>query len=300
MGDWPHRTARLSESPEAAAGPRHSRIPAQRKLVPGDRIRPLARTSAARPTVRSGGRVVRSAPVGVVRDTGRTEIRRERGVHRSPPRDRGRSRSAPLPVFTVGHSTRTRRELVDLLKAHGIHQVVDIRSIPRSRFNPQFNQDSFSRYVTSRDLRYRHAPGLGGLRRPRSDSSNTAWRNLSFRGFADYMQSREFESAIERLVSASRRSTTVLLCAEAVPWRCHRSLIGDALSARKIPVIDLIGRGPGRSHRFTPWGIVRRGRVSYPKAGESLGPNRNDDSPRSPARRRSRPRRVSRTVARMR
>lgn len=167
-------------------------------------------------------------------------------------------------VFTIGHSTRTTKEFVALLIAHGVKQLVDVRSIPRSRHNPQFNETRLARSLENVGIRYRHVPGLGGLRHARRDSMNTAWRNASFRGFADYMQTPEFEEALDQLIHWAEKKRTAIMCAEAVPWRCHRSMIADALLARGLRVEEIASQERTRPHILTPWASVRRKRVSYP------------------------------------
>jgi len=172
-------------------------------------------------------------------------------------------------VLTVGHSTKTLKQFVALLLAHGVKQLIDVRTIPRSRHNPQFNQDRLPRSLQKAGIRYRHMAELGGLRHARRDSTNTAWRNLSFRGFADYMQTPEFEEALEQLTHWAQKRRTVIMCAEAVPWRCHRSMIGDALLARDIRVEEIASRTRTRPHTLTPWAHVRGKRVSYPASLKS-------------------------------
>src|ERR1700693_2937720 len=142
----------------------------------------------------------------------------------------------PLVVFTIGHSTRPLEKFIRLLKAHGIRRVVDVRTIPRSRHNPQFNRGQLSPALHSARIHYRHVPGLGGLRHARRDSANTGWRNVNFRGYADYMQTSAFEESLASCIELAKREQVVLMCAEAVPWRCHRSLIADALIVRRIDV----------------------------------------------------------------
>src|SRR6185369_14353784 len=138
------------------------------------------------------------------------------------------NRSAPV-IFTVGHSTRSFEELLAILRAHGVKRLIDVRTIPRSRHNPQFNRETFSKALHNRGFSYRHMKALGGLRRARPDSTNTGWRNASFRGFADYMQTSSFKEALDALIELATQKRTAIMCAEAVPWRCHRSLIADAL-----------------------------------------------------------------------
>lgn len=169
-----------------------------------------------------------------------------------------------LPVFTIGHSTRPIEEFVHLLQAHGVQHLIDIRTVPRSRTNPQFNRDTLPNSLKNAGLQYLHMPELGGLRHPRSDSENTAWRNASFRGYADYMQTPEFGAAIERLVELGGRRQVAIMCAEAVPWRCHRSLVADALTARGISVEDIMSDTRRQPHKLTPFARVEGTRVWYP------------------------------------
>ncbi len=142
-----------------------------------------------------------------------------------------------MTVSTVGHSTHPIDEFIGILQAHGIRRLVDVRTIPRSRRNPQFNRENLPGSLQSAGIEYHHMPGLGGLRHPRKDSMNTGWRNASFRGYADYMQTPEFGENLDRLIDLASDTATAIMCAEAVPWRCHRSLISDALAARDIPVL---------------------------------------------------------------
>jgi uncharacterized protein (DUF488 family) len=167
-------------------------------------------------------------------------------------------------VFTVGHSTRPIGEFLALLEGHGIRLLVDVRTVPRSRHNPQFNQDALRTALRRARISYRHMKGLGGLRHPHKDSPNGAWRNASFRGFADYMQTQEFASNVERLTELARKRATAIMCAEAVPWRCHRSLIGDALLVRGFRVEELSSLSTTRAHTMTPWAKVRGRRILYP------------------------------------
>jgi len=167
-------------------------------------------------------------------------------------------------VYTVGHSTRPIADFLALLEAHGIRLLVDVRTIPRSRHNPQFNQDALRVALRRARIAYRHLKGLGGLRRAQKDSPNMAWRNASFRGFADYMQTLEFAENLERLMELARRRPTAVMCAEAVPWRCHRALIADALLVRGFRAEELSSLTSTRPHTLTPWARVRRGRITYP------------------------------------
>lgn len=173
-------------------------------------------------------------------------------------------RAGAFVVYTVGHSTRSIEEFLALLRAHGVRLLVDVRTVPRSRHNPQFNQDALRAALRRAQVGYRHMKGLGGLRHPRKDSPNGAWRNASFRGFADYMQTEEFGENVERLIELARQRQAAIMCAEAVPWRCHRSLIADALLARRIRVEELSSLSSTRAHTLTPWARVRGKRVLYP------------------------------------
>ncbi len=166
----------------------------------------------------------------------------------------------------MGHSTRTTIEFETLLIAHGVKQLADVRTIPRSRHNPQFNGDRLPRSLQKVGIRYRHMAELGGLRHARPDSVNTAWRNASFRGFADYMQTPEFKTALDQLIRLAEMRRTAIMCAEAVPWRCHRSLIADALVGRGIHVAEIISGTHTRPHILTPWARVVRKQVTYPAA----------------------------------
>jgi 3-methyladenine DNA glycosylase/8-oxoguanine DNA glycosylase len=166
-------------------------------------------------------------------------------------------------IYTVGHSTRSLDELVTLLRAAGVSVLVDIRTIPRSRHNPQFNRDALRVALRSRQLRYVHLPALGGLRRARPDSPNAGWRNASFRGYADYMLTEDFEAGLGEL-RALAQNTAALMCAEAVPWRCHRSLVADALAVRGAQVEHITGTGHARPHHLTSFARVDGTRVTYP------------------------------------
>jgi uncharacterized protein (DUF488 family) len=166
-------------------------------------------------------------------------------------------------VLTVGHSTRTIEEFIALLQSHGVEVLVDVRTVPKSRKNPQFAGDALAASITAAGIEYRWMRALGGLRHPRKDSVNTAWRNDSFRGYADYMQTPEFEAALAELLAVPGRA--VIMCAEAVPWRCHRCLIADALTARGVEVWHLMGVGKKNPHRMTPFARIEGARVTYPE-----------------------------------
>lgn len=171
-----------------------------------------------------------------------------------------------MTVSTVGHSTHPGEEFIRILQAHGIRRLVDVRTIPKSRRNPQFNRENLAASLAAPGIDYRHLPGLGGLRHPRKDSTNTGWRNASFRGYADYMQTPEFEDNLKKLIGIASAAPTAIMCAEAVPWRCHRSLIADALLARGIHVEEILSAAKSQPHTMTPFAKVQGERVSYPKA----------------------------------
>jgi uncharacterized protein (DUF488 family) len=173
-------------------------------------------------------------------------------------------------VFTIGHSTRSLDELVAALRSFDVTVLVDIRTIPRSRHNPQFNADALAAALPALGLRYVHFKGLGGLRKPRADSPNQGWRNTSFRGYADYMATDDFDLALAQLRELADTGTVAIMCAEAVQWRCHRSLVADALLARGAHVEHISALSRSTPHRMTPFAEVRDDRVTYP--GESAAP----------------------------
>ena len=170
----------------------------------------------------------------------------------------------PSHFYTIGHSTRPLGDFIALLRAYGISLLVDVRTVPRSRTNPQFNRETLPEALSAAGIAYERVPELGGLRKPRLDSINTAWRNLSFRGYADYMQTDAFAAAVDHLAERARHDRIALMCAEAVPWRCHRSLIGDALLARGIAAYDILDAAHAPPHKLTPWARVDGTRVTYP------------------------------------
>lgn len=174
---------------------------------------------------------------------------------------------APVAISTVGHSTHPIEEFIRILEAHGIQRLVDVRTIPRSRRNPQFNRENLPASLKAAAIEYQHMPALGGLRRPRADSINTGWRNASFRGYADYMQTPEFRDNLAKLIEIAGAGSTAIMCAEAVPWRCHRSLIADALVARGIPVREILSATSQRPHELTPFARVEASEVTYPATG---------------------------------
>jgi uncharacterized protein (DUF488 family) len=175
----------------------------------------------------------------------------------------------PSPiVLTIGHSTRTLEEFICLLQAHGARRVVDVRTVPRSLRNPQFNKTSLPESLKKAGLGYVHMPGLGGLRHAARDSINTGWRNASFRGYADYVQTPEFDKSLQKLIQLANQDRIALMCAEAVPWRCHRSLIADALLVRGIRTEDIMSPTRRQVHTLTPFARVQRTTITYPS--ESL------------------------------
>jgi uncharacterized protein (DUF488 family) len=170
-----------------------------------------------------------------------------------------------LQVFTIGHSTRSLEDFLAILKQYHITELIDIRTIPKSRHNPQFNGDQLAHVLRNHHIGYRHQKDLGGLRHAHKDSINTAWENASFRGYADYMQTDEFQNGIQELIETAHHKTVAIMCAEAVPWRCHRSLVGDALLVHKIDVEDIYSITSVKKHTLTPWAVVHGTTITYPK-----------------------------------
>lgn len=168
-------------------------------------------------------------------------------------------------IFTIGHSTRTIAEFVRLLKAHGVKKIVDIRSIPKSRHNPQFNGDALKKSLKKEHIFYVHLEKLGGLRHSKKDSINLGWNNLSFRGFADYMATGEFSEGLEKLMKIANAKPSAIMCAEAVPWRCHRSLVGDALVKKGWLVRNIMSAKTAERHKLTPFLKMRKGQIAYPE-----------------------------------
>ena len=174
-------------------------------------------------------------------------------------------------IYSIGHSTRSGTEFIDLLRAHQIAILADIRTIPGSRRNPQFNRAELSEALQRAGIDYAHLPRLGGLRKSIGpESPNQAWLNASFRGYADYMQTDEFEAGLGELLDLASRGPVAMMCAEAVPWRCHRSLVSDTLLARGIRVQHITGRGPASPHEMTSFASLRGGKVTYPLPGASI------------------------------
>jgi uncharacterized protein (DUF488 family) len=185
---------------------------------------------------------------------------------------------APLIVLTIGHSTRSIEAFIRLLKAHGVRRVIDVRRLPRSRHNPQFNRERLSSVLHSARIHYRHMPGLGGLRHARRDSTNLGWRNASFRGYADYMQTATFRKNLDRCIDLAKSERVVLMCAEAVPWRCHRSLIADALLVKGIDAGEITSGVRVQRHSLTPWARVKGTQLTYPGATKARRPRQIDGS----------------------
>ncbi len=167
-------------------------------------------------------------------------------------------------IFAVGHSTREMKSFLELLKAHSIDLLVDIRTIPRSRYTPQFNEDNLKKVLKDNKIGYIHMAGLGGLRHPHKDSANRGWRNASFRGFADYMQTEEFESSLEKLIDLGKKHLVAIMCAEGNPFRCHRSLVADALLVRHVKAFHISSTKSSREHVLTPFAKVEGHKITYP------------------------------------
>lgn len=169
-------------------------------------------------------------------------------------------------IYTIGHSTHPINEFVDILKHYGIERLVDIRTVPRSRHNPQYEQDALKNSLETNAIDYFYLKGMGGLRPKKKDSINLGWRVDSFRNYADYMQTPQFAEAVEELIELGKPKTTVIMCAEAVPWRCHRSLVGDALLVRGVSVVDIFSQTKSSPHKLTSFAVVDETNIHYPKA----------------------------------
>jgi uncharacterized protein (DUF488 family) len=181
-----------------------------------------------------------------------------------------------LTIYTIGHSTRTHDEFVELLKAYNVKFILDVRTVPRSRHNPQFNKETLPASLKEHGIRYLYMPEIGGLRHPKRESINVAWENPSFRGYADYMQTKEFTEALLKLIALSRENKLTIMCAEALPWSCHRALISDALVARHIKVLHIISKTDTIAHELNDMAHVEGYTVTYPlyakeKAQRTLG-----------------------------
>lgn len=172
-----------------------------------------------------------------------------------------------ITAYTIGHSTRTIDEFLRILQFYEIETLVDVRSIAASRHNPQYNEDELRKSLSRKHIGYVHCLGLGGLRHTTKSSINIAWRNASFRGYADYMQTAQFRENIDRLIGMAEDKRIVIMCAEAVPWRCHRSLIGDALLVRNVTVLDIISEKSCNHHVLTSFAKVDGLMITYPGQG---------------------------------
>jgi uncharacterized protein (DUF488 family) len=178
-----------------------------------------------------------------------------------PPQDARWPKNA---IFTVGHSTLQIERFIDLLKIYGIEQLADVRTVPRSRHNPQFNAEVLAASLAAARIAYVAMPALGGLRHSRPGSPNGGWRNKSFRGYADYMQTAAFAHAVEALIQMGRHKRTAIMCAEAVPWQCHRSLVADALDVRGVQAVEILSETSYRAHKLTPFAEVHGTSIIYP------------------------------------
>jgi uncharacterized protein (DUF488 family) len=167
-------------------------------------------------------------------------------------------------VYTIGHSTHSIEVFLELLRRHQIAQLADVRTVPRSRRHPHFEQERLAEALAAAGIVYRHFPGLGGLRRPRPDSANTAWRHEGFRGYADHMQSGEFKAALLEFEALARIGRTVAMCAESVWWQCHRRLLADALLVRSVPVLHILTAGAPKPHELSEFAREHDGGVIYP------------------------------------
>ncbi len=174
------------------------------------------------------------------------------------------AKASELTILTIGHSTRSLEEFVELIKTYSVALIVDVRSVPRSRHNPQFNKETLPNSLKTYDIKYIHMPDIGGLRHPKRDSINLAWKNSSFRGYADYMQTQEFTDNLLKIIALARENCLALTCAEALPWRCHRSLISDALVARNIKVEHIITKTSCLNHEINEMAHVVGTQITYP------------------------------------
>lgn len=176
----------------------------------------------------------------------------------------------PSLIYTIGHSTHPLDVFIAMLLANEITHLLDVRTIPRSRRNPQFNQETLASALRASNIDYRHLPGLGGLRHARKDSINGGWRNASFRGYADYMQTPDFAGNIKIVLAMAASGSCALMCAEAVPWRCHRSLIADALVLRGLRVEHIMSIRERKTHVMTSWARTDGLEIVYPSGHESM------------------------------
>lgn len=169
-----------------------------------------------------------------------------------------------MKLYTIGHSTRPLAELVDILKSFGVRHLIDVRTIPKSKYNPQYNKESLAKDLPAEHISYELMAGLGGLRHAQKDSINLGWRNSSFRGYADYMQTKEFDDNLSKLMVIAKKIPTAIMCAEAVPWRCHRSLVADALVAKHFEVQNILSKDKTTTHKLNPMAKIKDGKLYYP------------------------------------
>lgn len=177
-------------------------------------------------------------------------------------------KSKPKQIYTIGYSIRSIEDFISLLNAHAIKLLIDIRTIPKSRHCPQFNQEKLKKSLEKSGIKYRHMKELGGLRHTAKDSINTGWINASFRGYADYMQTPDFQKALEKLEKSAQKKRSVLMCAEGNPWRCHRSLVADALTIKKWKVFEIQSKKTAKRHKRTSFLRVKKGKLTYPLSEE--------------------------------
>ena len=173
-------------------------------------------------------------------------------------------------IYTIGHSTRPIDEFISMLKGFHVHKLIDVRTIPKSGFNPQYNQEILAQSLVRENIEYEHMSGLGGLRHAQKDSINKGWRNASFRGYADYMQTESFENSLQKLIKKAQKKTVAIMCAEALPWRCHRSLIADSLLLHGFEVKDIMGVQKENVHLMNPMARIEEGRIYYPELCEDM------------------------------
>lgn len=171
-------------------------------------------------------------------------------------------------MYTIGHSTRSKEEFLRLLEAHQIQILVDVRRLPGSTRFPQFNSDRLERFINKHGIHYLYFPDLGGRRPTQKNSNNLGWQVAAFRGYADYMETDPFKESLERLILLDKKKRLVVMCAEAVPWRCHRRLIADAMVARGFPVFDIMTEARAVPHQLPSWARVKSEKLSYP--GDAL------------------------------
>jgi len=171
-----------------------------------------------------------------------------------------------MTIWTIGHSTHSIEEFIELLQAHGIQQLIDIRTLPGSKRHPHYNQENLEASLAEAGIHYRHMKGLGGLRKPKPDSPNLGWKNSGFRGYADYMQSEAFQEELAELIKLGKKKPTAMMCAEALPWRCHRNLVADALSTKDVETRHIMTLKQAPAHRRTAFAKVKNGKLGYPKS----------------------------------